>query len=320
MRISTSRPELNKILLTLFREYYETAQLELPNDMELREFAYQPFNAETYARHLSFTNPDELKIFLREHVPLHLYYSSARYQLPQAENMEEKGWLGSDLLFDLDADEICELNVKRFCDGVEALMNCENSIEYVELTRECIGKVFQDALLIRDILKDDFGMEARIFFSGNRGFHIRVECHGDCALLDSNDRKEIADYISDPSPPYQGNQDAPGWAGRLAKGMRGVRIDSQVTVDTKRLVRIPGSINGKAGLKVFEVKGDNFEFNIESLSPFKGYVAFLSNVTTSLNLPDGKVELKKDTMVKLSAPIGIYLSLKGLGVIKAYVR
>jgi DNA primase small subunit len=320
MLISTSRRELNKIIYTLFKEYYENAILELPNDMELREFAYQPFDAETYVRHLSFTNPDELKLFLREKVPLHLYYSSARYQLPQAKNMEEKGWLGSDLLFDLDADEICDLRVKRFCDGMEALMQCENSIEYVELTKDCMENVFGKALLIKDILKEDFGMDAKIYFSGNRGFHVRVECHGDCALLDSEDRKDIADYISDPSPPYEGDVNSPGWVGRLARGLKGVRIDQQVTVDPKRLVRIPGSINGKAGLKVYEVKGDTFDFNIQSLSPFKGYVAFLSYVTYSLQLPDGKIDLKKDTVVKLPAQLGIYLSLKGLGVIKAYVR
>ena len=320
MQISTSHPERNKIVYTLFKEYYENAELDLPNDMELREFAYQPFDADTYVRHLSFSNPEELKVFLRENVPLHLYYSSARYQLPQAKEMDEKGWLGSDLLFDLDADEICELRVKKFCDGFEALMDCENSIEFVEITKECIDSVFQKALLIRDILKEDFGLNARIFFSGNRGFHLRVECYGDCALLDSDDRKEIADYISDPSPPFEGDQNAPGWVGRLAKGLHGVKIDSQVTIDTRRLVRIPGSLNGKAGLKVFEVKGDSFDFSIEALSPFKGFVAFLSFVTTSINLPDGKVELKKDTMIKLSSPVGIYLSLKGLGVIKAYVR
>lgn len=322
MQISTSHQEQNNLIKFLFREYYETAQLELPDDVELREFAYQPFNSETYVRHLSFTSLEELRQYILENVPLHLYYSSARYQLPSAKEMEEKGWLGSDLLFDLDADEICEVRIRRFCpDGLETLAsNCSdgNPIEYAEITKDCIIKVFEKALLIRDILKEDFGLKAKIFFSGNRGFHIRVDCYGDCALLDSDDRKEIADYFVLPRPRYT-HEDNPGWSGRLARGIGGINIDTQVTIDTRRLIRIPNSLNGKAGLMVVEVKGD-FDYNLSSLSPFSGFCAFLPYVTGEFTLSDEKYILKKDTIVKLPISVGIYLTLKGLGRVKSYVR
>jgi len=323
MQISTSRQEQSNLIKFLFRDYYENAQLELPDDIELREFAYQPFNLETYVRHLSFSSPQEVKQYILENVPLHLYYSSARYQLPSAKEMDEKGWLGSDLLFDLDADEICEnVKIRRFCqDGYETLAsNCEGEspVEYVEITKECIMNVYQNALLIKDILKEDFGLNARIFFSGNRGFHIRVVCYDDCALLDSDDRKEIADYFVSPKPRYihEGN---PGWSGRKAKGISGINIDTQVTIDPKRLVRIPGSLNGKAGLKVFEVKGD-FDYNLSSLSPFSGYCAFLPYVNGDFILFDEKYTLKKDSAIKLPIGVGVYLALKGLGKVKSYVR
>ena len=322
MQISTSRQEQSNIIKFLFREYYEEAQLELPDDIELREFAYQPFNSETYVRHLSFSSPQELKQYILDNVPLHLYYSSARYQLPSAKNMDEKGWLGSDLLFDLDADEICDLRIRRFCpDGYETLATtCKEGspIEYVEITKECMLTVYQKALLVKDILKEDFGLNGKIYFSGNRGFHIKVECHDDCALLDSDDRKEIADYFVSPKPKYiyEGN---PGWSGRMAKGIEGINIDTQVTVDIRRLVRIPGSLNGKAGLKVIEIKND-FDYSLSSLSPFSGDCAFLSYVNGDFALFDEKYTLKKDTVIKLPIAVGIYLALKGLGKVKSYVR
>jgi len=319
MQISTLRQELSNIIKLLFREYYENAELELPEDMELREFAYQPFNSETYVRHLSFSSPQELKQYILKNVPLHLYYSSARYQLPSAEDMDKKGWLGSDLLFDLDADEICKLRVRRFCpDGYETLANCENSIEYVEFTKECMMSVYQKALLIKDILKEDFGLNAKVYFSGNRGFHIRVECHDECALLDSDDRKEMAEYFASPKPKYI-HEENPGWSGRLAKGIEGINIDTQVTIDIRRLVRIPGSLNGKAGFKVFEVKKE-FDYSLSSLSPFSGDCAFLPYVNGDFVLFDEKYTLKKDTPIKLPIGVGIYLTLKGLGKVKSYVR
>ncbi|MCQ4344565.1 MAG: DNA primase, partial [Sulfolobaceae archaeon] len=95
---STSPPERSEILRRLFRGYYETAKLELPDDMELREFAIQPFGSESYVRHLSFTSDQELRSFLIEKVPLQVYFSAGKYQSPSAPDMESKGWMGSDLM------------------------------------------------------------------------------------------------------------------------------------------------------------------------------------------------------------------------------
>ncbi|AHC51557.1 DNA primase [Sulfolobus acidocaldarius SUSAZ] len=322
MQISISLQGQSKIIYQIFRSYYENAVLELPQDIELREFAYQPFNSDTYVRHLTFSSVDELKSFILSNVPLHLYFSAARYQIPSAKEMEQKGWLGSDLLFDLDADDICEINVRRFCDGMEILSEtCDGEIrEISEITVDCINRVFENALVLKDILVQDFGLKPRIFFSGNRGFHVRVDCYNEWANLESEDRREIAEYIMSPSPPYESNSESsPGWLGRFARGINGVKIDEQVTIDPKRLVRIPGSLNGKAGLKVVEIINDKFEYG-EYLSPFDGIVAFQSNLSGKFNVLGHQIELRRGEVIKLSAKTGVYLALKGYGVIKAYVR
>jgi DNA primase small subunit len=309
----------------LFRGYYETAKLELPDDMELREFAIQPFGSESYVRHLSFTSEQELRSFLIEKVPLQVYFSAGKYQSPSAPDMESKGWMGSDLMFDLDADEFCELNVRRFCmdtgeevSGDECASN--NVISYSEVTAECLKQVYEKATLLKDVLKDDFGLEGEIIFSGNRGFHVNVNCYGDCALLDREDRKKIVEYLTDPRV-EPGSPSDFGWAGRLARGVRPLKLDEQVTIDIHRLRRIPGSINGKSGLPVFRMSSASELDNLLSRSPFKGSkVVIQPLVTGELNVYNVRVTLKKDLKVTINSEVGIYLALKGLVRLTAHVK
>ncbi|ARM77160.1 DNA primase small subunit PriS [Acidianus manzaensis] len=320
--------ELNKIISILFKEYYEKANLELPPDIELREFAYQPINKNTYVRHLSFTSDIELKTFLRNNIPLHLFYSSARYQIPSAKEMEEKGWMGADLQFDIDADEICQTRKFNFCprcgsivDGEKCPRDGVDTIEYQEITPECIEKAYQNTLIIYDILKNDFGLSPTLYFSGNRGFHVYVTCFGECALLSSEDRKKIIDYIQGIGVPnYQGTSiEDPGWPGRYARGITKTILDEQVTIDTKRLVRIPGSLHGKSGLIVRKISTEKFEL-IKDLSPFSGSVIFSPYISGEFRLIDEKIKFDKGIPIKMDASLGIYAYLKGLGEVKLYVR
>lgn len=321
--------ELNKIIYTLFKEYYGKASLELPSDMELREFAYQPFGKDTYVRHLSFNSEVELKTFLQNNVPLHLFFSSARYQIPSAKEMEEKGWMGADLQFDIDADEICEVKRLNFCPVCGSIVEGEKcpkdnveTVEYQEISKECLERAYQDALIVYDILKQDFGFSPNIYFSGNRGFHIYVECYGDCALLSSEERKEIVNYIQGIGvPKYKGSEpEDPGWAGRQAKGINSSVIDEQVTIDVKRLVRIPGSIHGKSGLVVKRIsRANNFELS-KDLSPFTGHVVFIPYISGEFQILGEKIKLDRGVPIKIEASLGIYAHLKGLGEVKLYVR
>jgi DNA primase small subunit len=205
-----SRQEKSSVLKDLFREYYEKAELDLPSDIEFREFAYQPFDSESYVRHLSFRTYDEVKNFFIQHVPLHLYFSSATYLSPAAEDMELKGWRGSDLLFDIDSDHIkkCVENklVKKFriCPECEILSEepenecpqCSGeTIDYID--PECLKYAEEVALDVVDILVEEIGINKRfitVSFSGNRGFHIRVTDER-LRSLDRDSRRIIAGFI-----------------------------------------------------------------------------------------------------------------------------
>ncbi len=199
------------IFKELFRKYYRVADLILPQDLGLREIALQDFDGGYYIRHLTFENKSQLIEFItREHVPKDLYYSSAKYRDPGNNSMEGKGWIGSDLIFDIDADELplCSSKVIeiRFCArcGYVATDTNEKTCPRcnVELAKfshvepECISMAFNRLKELVDIIENDFGFtNYKASFSGNRGFHLIVELQHPYDLLDSEMRREIVSYL-----------------------------------------------------------------------------------------------------------------------------
>jgi len=193
-----------------FKEYYRNASLELPQDISLREIALQPFDADYYVRHLSFDSPTQLISYITVNIPRHLYYSSAKYSFPGNNNMSEKGWIGSDLVFDIDANEIpeCKNNVIefRFCPSCGYIAKSDEKecpychlelkkFEHVDKT--CIEKAYSYLISLIDIIENDFGFtNYKASFSGNRGFHLIVELPQPFDKIDSETRREIVSYIT----------------------------------------------------------------------------------------------------------------------------
>ena len=98
-------PSSLRFIQDKFAEYYANNVIQPPSSIEQREFGFLLFKEKIMVRHKGFENTDALNHFLRTTVPLHVYYSSAYYERPE-EEMDEKGWLGADLIFDIDADHI----------------------------------------------------------------------------------------------------------------------------------------------------------------------------------------------------------------------
>ncbi|MEM1525468.1 MAG: DNA primase small subunit domain-containing protein [Ignisphaera sp.] len=194
------------------KEYYAKNDPTLPSDFYLREIAVQPLNTDTYIRHLAFSTFSELRNFIVNNTPRHLYYSSARYQEPGNPVMDEKKWLGSDLAFDIDANEILECIESRktlqmrFCKKCGYTVN-QQDIKVcpscgLELTKfdhvdvQCINMAKNQALKLADILRNDFGFtNISVAFSGHRGFHVVVELDEFHRYMSTDDRREIVSYI-----------------------------------------------------------------------------------------------------------------------------
>ncbi len=167
-----------------FGEYYRRARISPPKDFWMREWGFVHFDQFypsklVMQRHLSFTTKDDFVRYLRERAPAHAYYSTALYEYPTAD-MAKKGWIGADLIFDLDADHIVsEAELPRY--------SYDDLLELVK----------KETLKLIDFLIDDFGFsndEIKLAFSGSRGYHVHImtdKVRG----LGSRERREIVDYV-----------------------------------------------------------------------------------------------------------------------------
>ncbi|NPA75826.1 MAG: DNA primase catalytic subunit PriS [Euryarchaeota archaeon] len=162
-----------------FRRYYLKETVSLPPRFTRREYGFMFFDKKYVLRHKGFKTLKEIRRFMVDNVPRHAYYSTAYYSYPDTKDMEKKGWLGADLIFDLDADHLPETE----------------GMNYLEM----MGVVKKEAhRLVKDFLMDDFGFDEEslsIAFSGGRGFHIYVR-RKDIFTLGSDERREIVNYIT----------------------------------------------------------------------------------------------------------------------------
>jgi len=242
-----------EFIKTVFSEYYHGVTMAYaPPNVENREFGFLKFDEQGMIRHLGFKSESELKAFLRRTVPSNAYYSCAYYQRPDAV-MDGKGWIGADLIFDIDADHIptpcgkvhdewtcCDCGFVGKGLTSEECPVCGGQKFNVKTwpCEECLNSAKAEAVKLLDMLQHDFGFsenEIHIFFSGHRGYHIHIE-NETVKTFDAVARKEIVDYVcctgldagfcdlNDKRPrmvrfPSTLRLDDLGWRGRLARGV-----------------------------------------------------------------------------------------------------
>lgn len=334
---------MSSFLQECFGRYYSGADVPPPRRFPRREYGFVFFEQSGMTRHISFTRHEDLLDMLQERAPAHVYHSSAYYEDPGAATMQEKGWMGADLIFDLDADHLPHAANLRY--------------------EEMLYRVKQELTKLVSFLTEDFGFtdeELRLYFSGGRGYHCHV-VHPEVLTLGSQERREIVDYITgrgldldavlqERTISRQGRMtqtalqiappSTPGWKGKISRDIvdffqelqdtehdqamdlltsfkgigektaRGIidditeeriqRIrrgkidqstyikkimpqlvkrcavelrgepDEPVTGDVKRLIRQPGSLHGKTGLRVTPVSLNN----IEGFDPLRDAVVF----------------------------------------------
>jgi DNA primase small subunit len=197
-----------------FSEFYNSSSTEipLPTSIGQREFAFLLLKERIMLRHRGFTNIRDLRLLLSETVPSDVYHSCAYYENPESD-MDKKGWLGADLVFDIDADHIptscnkihdewtcgkCGFSGKGITP--ETCPSCEGQ-KFDTKTwpcELCLNSAKEETAKLIGMLEKDFGLshkEIHVFFSGHRGYHVHVENEG-VKTLDAMARKEIVDYVS----------------------------------------------------------------------------------------------------------------------------
>ncbi|MGE5637668.1 MAG: hypothetical protein ACM3WQ_03080, partial [Chloroflexota bacterium] len=171
-----------------FSEFYRSLSTKFypPETINQREFAFFLFKERIMVRHKSVANLNGLKQSLSDLEPSDVYYSSAYYDNPEAD-MSKKGWLGADLVFDIDADHI-----PTICDKIHDEWTCSkcgfkgkgivpescpvcSGQKFDTKTwpcERCINSTKTETIKLIDILEKDFGFsesEIYVFFSGHRG-------------------------------------------------------------------------------------------------------------------------------------------------------
>lgn len=202
----------HEFIRSMFAEYYRGPfSLSVPPNVERREFGFLSLSQKGMMRHISFGSERELKSFLEKSVPSDAYVSCAYYEEPEAE-MDKKGWLGADLIFDIDADHI-----PTPCGKAHDEWECGNchsagkgpapercpkcGSEKLETRiwpcNVCLDSAKAETVKLLDMLTKDFGFseeELYVFFSGHRGYHVHVESEA-VKSVDAIGRKEIVDYV-----------------------------------------------------------------------------------------------------------------------------
>ncbi len=167
-----------------FKDYYKNAEITLPPRFTAREWGFLNWGGGIMNRHVKFGSAKEINDYLARIAPAHCYHSVAYYSYPGKNTMIEKEWLGADLIFDLDADHLPEMeDVKKGKITFSKLM---------ESIRE------QSYRLVTDVLLGDFGLKEEdllITFSGGRGYHVHVRTPA-VLTLPSGARRELADYMT----------------------------------------------------------------------------------------------------------------------------
>ena len=162
-----------------FSNYYKKNKVDLPDRFARREYAFVLFGGKGMLRHIGFDKKHVFTGFLNDRSPKHVYYSSAYYQKPDALKMQDKKWMGAELIFDLDSDHLPNAEKMSYAESLNSVKD-----EFIKL--------------VNDFLLNDFGFNEKkleLFFSGGRGYHCHVK---DPRVfdLDSNERREIVDYIT----------------------------------------------------------------------------------------------------------------------------
>lgn len=355
-----------QVIRGYFREYYKSARISVP-EIGRREFGVGGFRKKIESRHMGFASDSALCNYLVREVPLYISHSMAYYRFPEATPMENKGWEGGDLVFDLD------VHGGLFLSGEE------------------LEKVKGDALNLERVLSEDFGVAQKEMvkvFSGSRGFHLHVRSE-EFLELGGEERREITDYVAgigfdyrdffekrenenryvflsgpkktdwglrgrfckrveriareEPSRIHRGLgkqeslekllkcMEGGNWSETPIKDivervapaaeemkLNSVEVDTGVTIDTKRLIRVPGTLHGSTGLVAKRLESFG-EFN-----PYHDAVASSGGIIRIKAMQDIECRefagmtmegMKKEEEKEVPAGYGIYLALKGAALI-----
>ncbi len=254
--------ELTRELLTEFYSrkfnFEPLFKVISPRKFANREFGFvmEENGEDRFIRNISFSTPRELRNYMAEN-GVKAAYIGAIYELPPTPgtSITKLKWIGRELVFDIDLTDYDDIRT------------CGTGKDHV--CHKCWPLVVDAAMIIEEVLREDFGLEKIVWvFSGRRGYHAWV-IDEVAKYFEEETRDAIASYLSPDNPDelipisYQRKiirlllkkdltllirQDKKVikkiWSELLK---RLPRIDKKVTMDTVRLLRMPGTVHPATG-------------------------------------------------------------------------
>lgn len=156
----------------LYAEHYSKVDFDIP-DIQRREIAYQPWTAlGPIWRNQHYNNNEDFKSYISNNDRISAIFVSVSHYLDPQAPMNKRGYLRSDLVFDVDLP----LEGSRYDWMYDA---CAATLDLIKVLIHDLG-IDEDKLLID--------------FSGSKGFHITVDDEK-YRNLDSSQRKQMLNYV-----------------------------------------------------------------------------------------------------------------------------
>ena len=151
-------------------------------------------------------------------------------------------------------------------------------IDFSPLSFENLEKARETTLNLHNWIKENYDYELlSISFSGSKGFHLFYN-DLDRTLFSIEDAKKRENAVKEER-------------NKLLQEvlLAGFKVDPRITADTRRIIRLPGSIHGKTGLLCHRIDLEMLETNVES------WINKVPSYYTDLEIPKtAKVQNKKE--------------------------
>lgn len=225
--------ESTNLLSESLELYYNSNLLDLkpvPN-LKFRHFRLRLLDGYFYKVKRKLRSSEDLRKCLVENTPLDVYYSTATWLNPHLiasrldSNILRNIYLSCDLSFDIDVS---------------------NKIK-------TLTEAKAQAVAVNDFIESK-GFDVRyIAFSGSKGFHIVCDDPWKLEESELEPHKREMKAISDRKKLVQEASSAK------------ILFDEKVTVDTRRIIRLPGTINSKTGYICTILSKKDLESDIETI-------------------------------------------------------
>ncbi|MDI6820253.1 MAG: DNA primase catalytic subunit PriS [Candidatus Hodarchaeaceae archaeon] len=293
MQLREATPEER---LQFYKEEWNKRDLPdfILHTLSLREFGFDLDGTGPSHRYNQFMTVEQLADFLRNKAPYAAYASVALYEQPSM----RKGWLKSELVFDVDAKDL----PLKSCSCVGGAV-CE----------QCLNEARQVAIQFAETMRSDLDLHNINFVFSGRGFHIRVTDESVMAF-EQAERAQLVEYITGCVIPT----DVTITLG-YSRVFRGRVARTFERLDEQRLLQVHGMRNALAQQLVKERErvltairagrlSDLENYNGMGPKTFRNLLEFFIRLNSEFT--DGKVTIDTKRILRLPSSLHSGVSMK----------